>query len=157
MKRSKKEKREAHRPPRMLAAQGIGARRGHLSRMPAKRESLDESVKTLDQPINKGGCNGLPIIFSCEVERLKERSDLVVVDQNAVQQGQGDWTCRKAAVWKLGHWRASVPWSIPAELLKIHVFSCGRAQKPHKHGIGYKTQREGRQYMSSPIIKHFFV
>ena len=46
------------------------ARRRHLSRMPAKRQSLDESVKTLEQAINKGGCNGLPVTFSDEVEGL---------------------------------------------------------------------------------------
>ena len=50
---------------------------------------------------------------------------------------------------------ASVAWSLPSELLKILVFLIGGAQKPHKHGIGYKTKREGSKYMSSPIIKHF--
>ena len=46
---------------------------------------------------------------------------------------------------------------IPTELLKILVFPNERPQKPHKHGIEYKTKHGGSQYMSSPIIKHFFV
>ena len=62
--------REAHRLSRMQVGPGMEVRRRHLSRMPAKRQSLDESVRTLEQPINKGGCNGLPVIFSDEVERL---------------------------------------------------------------------------------------
>ena len=122
----KGEVREARRLSRMLAGRGMGARR-HLSRILAKRQSLDESVKTLEQPIDKGGCHGLRIIFSDVVERMKERSDPTVVDQNAIQQGHRDWKCLQAAVWKLRHWRASVPWSIPAELLKVLVFPNGGA------------------------------
>ena len=60
--------------------------------------------------------------------------------------GHRDWTCLQAAVWKLRHWRASVAWSIPAELLKILVCSNGGAQQQHQHGS---------HHMSSPIIKHF--
>ena len=67
----KGEVREAHRRWRMLAGRGIGARR-HLSRILAKRQSLDESVKTLEQPIDKDGCHGLRIIFSDMVERMKD-------------------------------------------------------------------------------------
>ena len=48
---------------------------GTLPGYTAKRQPLDESAKTLEQPINKRGCNGPPIIFSDEVERMKERSD----------------------------------------------------------------------------------
>ena len=36
------------------------------------------------------------------------------------------------------------------------VLRNGGPEKPHKHGIGYKTKREGSQYMSAPIIKHSF-
>ena len=87
---------------------------------------------------------------------MKERSHRIVVDHNAIQQEHRGWKCLQAAVWRLQHWRASVAWSIPTELLKILVFPNEGPQKPHKHGIGYKTKRGGSQYMSSPIIKHFF-
>ena len=56
---------------------------------------------------------------------------------------------------ELRHWRASVPWSIPAELLKILVFPSGGANKPHKHGIGHKASREGSQHTPSPITKYY--
>ena len=112
-------------------------------------------VKTLKQPMNNGGCSGLRSIFSGP--KHEKRSDSIVVDQNAMQQGRRYWKCLQAAVWKLRHSSASVAWSIPAYLLKIHVFLNEGSQKPHHHGIGYKTKREGSQYMSSPIIKHFFV
>ena len=114
-------------------------------------------MKTLEKPINKGGCNGLRITFSSDVECMQERSDPTVADQNATQHGHRDRTCLQAAVWKLWHWRAIVAWSMPAELLTMLIFPSGGAQQPHKHGIGYKTKREGSQCSSSPIIKHFFV
>ena len=73
----KGEAREAHCLSRMLPGRGMGARRRHLSRIPAIRQSSWERPKTLEHPIDKGGCNGLRIIFSCEVESMKERSDLI--------------------------------------------------------------------------------
>ena len=36
-------------------------------------------------------------------------------------------------------------------------FPSGGPHEPHKHGIGYKTKRDGSSYVSSPNIKHFFV
>ena len=77
--------------------------------------------------------------------------------RNAMQQGHRDCKCLQVAVWRLRHWRASVPWSIPAELLKILVSSSGGANKPHKLGIGHKPTREGSQYRPSPIFNLFFV
>ena len=124
----KGEAREAHRLSRMVAGRGMGARRRHQPRIPAIRQCLEEGVKTLEQPINKGGCSGLLITFSDDVECMQERSVPVVVDQNAIQHGHRDWTFLQAAVWKLRHWRASVAWSIPAELLKILIFPNGGAQ-----------------------------
>ena len=57
---------------------------------------------------------------------------------------------------ELRHWRASVPWSIPAELLKILVFPSGGANKPHKHGIGHKASREGCQHpITDNQVPHF--
>ena len=55
----------------------MGTRRRHLSRLPAKREreSLEEKVQTVEQPVGKGGCSGLRIIFSGEVNKMKEKSD----------------------------------------------------------------------------------
>ena len=41
----------------------MGARRRHLSRSPTKRQPLDERLRTLEQPINEGDCNGLRVIF----------------------------------------------------------------------------------------------
>ena len=58
----------------------MGARRRHLSSFLAKSQSLDERVKTLEQPINEGGCHGLRIIFSKEVDSMKARSDPIVDD-----------------------------------------------------------------------------
>ena len=60
----KGEAREAHRLSRMVAGRGMGARRRHQPRIPAIRQCLEEGVKTLEQPINKGGCSGLLITFS---------------------------------------------------------------------------------------------
>ena len=73
---------------------------------------------------------------------------------NRVAETANAYKSKYGGLW---HWRASVPWSIPVELLKILVFPNGGANKPHKHGIGHKATREGRQYRPSPIIKHFFV
>ena len=100
----------------------MGARRRHLTSIPAIRHCSKEDAKTREQPINRGGRTGLRIIFSDEVGTMTERIDPIVVGQNAIQQGHRDWTCLQAAVWRLRHWRASVGWSIPAELLKILVF-----------------------------------
>ena len=70
----------------------MGTRRRHLSSFLAKSQSLDERVKTLERPINEGGCNGLRIIFSKEVDSMKERSDDPIVDdRNVIQQGHRDW------------------------------------------------------------------
>ena len=41
--------------------------------------------------------------------------------------------------------------------LCLFVFPTVGAQRPDKHGIGWKTKRGGSQHMTSPIIKHFFV
>ena len=157
MMRQKGEAREAHRLSMMLTGRGMGTRRKAPIQEARQRKSLDESVKTREQPINKRGCNGLPIIFSDKVERMRERSDPIVVDQNAIQQGLRDWKCLQASVWKLRDWRATVAWSMPAQLLEIHVFPNGGARKPYKHGLAYKTKRAGSQHKSSGIIKHYFV
>ena len=139
----KGEAREAHRLSRLLAGRGMGARRGNLARIPAVRQCSEERTKTLEQPTDQGGCNGLRIIVSSAVESMKERSDSMVADQSAMLQGHRDWTCLQAPVWKLRHWRVTVAWSIPAELLKLPVFPNGGEQKPHKHGTGCTTRREG--------------
>ena len=86
----------------------MGARRRHPSRIPAKRQFLNDTAKTSEQPIDQGGCNGLRIIFSNEVESMKEQYDPIVVNQNAMVQGHRDLNIRLASVWKLKHWRVSV-------------------------------------------------
>ena len=65
-------------------------------------------ARTLEQPINKGACNGLRITFSNEAESMKEGSGPIVVDQNEMLQGLRVWRFLQASVWKLRHWRASV-------------------------------------------------
>ena len=136
--------REAHRLSRIRAGRGIGTRRRHLSRLPAKRQGLEERAQTLEQPVDKSGCGGPGIIFSDEVQKMKEKSDPIVVHQNATQKGHRDGKCLQAAVWKLRHWRASVPWSIPTELPKILVSPKRKdPKKKHKHGMGNKPTREG--------------
>ena len=58
------------------------------------------------QPVDRGGCGSLRIID--DVQKMKEKYDLIVVDQNTMQQGHRDWKCLQAVVWKLRHWRAAV-------------------------------------------------
>ena len=125
------ESREAHRLSRIIAGRGMGTRRRHLSRQTEKRQSPEERAKTREQPVEKGGCSGLRIIFGDEVQKMKENSEPIVLDHNAMQQGHRDWTCLQVAVWRPRHWRAPVPWSIPAELLEILIFPSGGADKPH--------------------------
>ena len=106
--------------------------------------AVEQRAKTLEQTTDKGGCNGLRIIFSSEVESMKK-------------MGHRDWKCLQTSVWKLRHWRAIIAWSTPAELLKILLLPYERAQTPHKHGIGYTTKRESSPYVSAPISQHFFM
>ena len=82
----KGEAREAHRLSRFLAGRRMGARR-IFTRILATRQCSEERARTLEQPIDKGGCHGLRIIFHNEVESIKERSDLIFVDQNVMLQG----------------------------------------------------------------------
>ena len=49
----------------------MGTRRRHLSRLLAKRQSLEERSQNLEQPVDKGGCGGLRIIVSDEVQKKK--------------------------------------------------------------------------------------
>ena len=56
---------------RILAGRGVGTRRRHLSRLLAKRQRLEDRAKTLEQPVDKCGCNGLRIFFCEEVQKMK--------------------------------------------------------------------------------------
>ena len=47
---------------------------------------------TLEQPIDKGGCDGLRIVFK-DVGTMNSQSDSLVVDKNAIANGSRDWTC----------------------------------------------------------------
>ena len=71
----KGESRETHRLSMILAGRGMGTRRRHLSGLFAKRQGLEERVQTLEHPVDKSGCSGLRIIFSDEVNKMKERPD----------------------------------------------------------------------------------
>ena len=133
------------------------ARRRHLSGILAKRQRLDARVKIFEQPINKGGCHGLRIVFSSEVESMKEKSGPSWWTKTQCNRDTGTGNVCKLQWWKLRHWRGLVQWSTPAELLKKLGFQNGGAQQPHTHGIACQTKRGGNPYISSPIIKHFFV
>ena len=148
--------REACRLSRTLPGRGMGARRRHVA-----RDTCSETIrcswvraKTSEQPIDQGGCNGLRIIFSNEVESMKEQYVPIVVNQNSMVQGHRDLNIRSASVWKLKHWRSSVTWSIPAEHLKILVFFQRRITKS-RTSTELETKENAKDVQ--PIIKHFFV
>ena len=67
----------------------MGARRGNLARILAERQCSKERANTLEQPIDKSGCNGF-LFLSNEIESTGERSDPNVVDQNVMLQGHRD-------------------------------------------------------------------
>lgn len=141
--------REAHRLSRILA----GRRRRHLSRLPAKRQGHEGRAQTSEQLVDQGGCGGLRIIFSDEVRKMKRKLRTYCCGPKCDATGSQRLEMPTSRSMELRHWRASVPWSIPAELLKILVFPSGGANKPHKHGIGHKASREGSQHTPSPITK----
>ena len=101
----------------------------------------------------EGGLTGLRIIFSDEVQKMKENSEPFAVDHNATLQGHRDWTCVTSRSMEA----QAVESFSERELLQILVLPNGRAKTPHKQGTGHKTAREGRQCRPSPIIKNFFV
>ena len=96
--------------------EGFGSEKKGLVQDTRKKDtSLDERLKKfLSSPSTTGGCHGLRIIFSDAVERMTERSDPIVVDQNAIQQAT-----------ETGNACKPFAWSIPAELLKILVVPDG--------------------------------
>ena len=89
--RSAEEKRGARS---ISSVKAIGQRR-NLVRIPAVRHCAEVKRKTLEQPIDKGGCSGLRIMFSNEVESMKERSASIVVDQNAMLQAHNAFKLRR--------------------------------------------------------------
>ena len=122
------------------------AREAHrLSRFLAPSSSPSTKVGAMD-------CESFSALKS---KASKNDRTSFLVDQNAMLQGHRDWTCLQSSVWKLRHWRATVAWSIPAELLKIPVFSERRSTKTAKAtGLDTKARREGSPRMSSPNIRH---
>ena len=109
------------------------ARRRNLARLLALRQCSEERANTLERPIEKGGCSGLRIFFSNEVESMKERSDPTVVAQNAMlQRTQGR--------------RATVAWSMLAELLNILVFQT--AEHKDRKGAGLDTRTHAKKVHS---------
>ena len=71
-------------------------------------------------------------------------------------QGARDFRFLRSAVWKLGHWRVTVGWSIPAEVSKILGFlHCG-ARRPHKHGIGLKPECDSNAHRPSGTVISLF-
>ena len=89
--------------------------------------------------VKDGNKKKAPVQATRKEAGLRRKSEDPGAARNAMQQDHRDWKCPQVAEWRLGHWRASVPWSIPAEPLKILVFPSGGANKPHKHGIGHNS------------------
>ena len=95
---SHSERRERHTACRgYWRDEGMGARRRHLSRIPAIRQCSEETAK-LEEPINKGGCNGLRILFSDEVKSMKDLIPLLWIQTRCCRDTE--WKCLQAAVWK---------------------------------------------------------
>ena len=63
----------------------MGASRRYLSRIPAKRPSLDERVKLPSSPSTKAGAMACGSFSVKRSKSIQERSDPIVVDQNAIQ------------------------------------------------------------------------
>ena len=114
----RQETREAHRLSRILA----GRRRRHLSRLPAKRQGHEGRAQTSEQLVDQGGCGSLGIIFSDEVRKMKRKLTTYCCGPKCDATGSQRLEMPTSRRMELRHWRASVPWSIPAELLKILVF-----------------------------------
>ena len=121
------------------------AREAHrLSRFLAPSSSPSTKVGAMD-------CESFSALKS---KASKNDRTSFLVDQNAMLQGHRDWTCLQSRCGSSGTGERLL-WSIPAELLKIPVFSERRSTKTAKAtGLDTKARREGSPRISSPNIRH---
>ena len=86
---------------------------------PASHARTEERVQPLLQPDSNGVSGGVSsFFFERRSEKVARRaSKAVVIDQHTFVRDAQDWRCLRSAVWALRHWKATVPWNMPTELL----------------------------------------
>ena len=132
----RRESHEVHHLALLPAGKGVGACRRRIGALLESRAGAEKRVRSLEQPISKGGCGGTRIAFNDEVQSLRSVCQRCVVKQ---RRCPGIYPPRSKHVGLSTRRRPS-----PARAqIRIHGGARGRqATIPIRHWLGPLLRRE---------------